>query len=65
MEFPPKFVLVLRGATEPEAPSFSPEEARDAVERLRAQGHSLKDACRLVAETSGYRKNELYAMMTK
>ena len=66
-ETPPKgeFVLVLRGATAEETPTLSPEEARAAVEQLRSQGHSLKDACRLVAETSGYSKNALYAMMTK
>ena len=66
-ETPPKgeFVLVLRGAAPAETPALSPAEARAAVERLRAQGHSLKDACRLAAETSGYSKNALYAMMTK
>ena len=61
-ETPPKgeFVLVLRGKTESAAPEMTREEALAAVERYRSEGKSLKEACRLAAEDSGFSKNELY-----
>ena len=61
-ETPPKgeFVLVLRGAAEPEGPAMTVAEAMTAVERYRGEGKSLKDACRLAAAESGFSKNELY-----
>ena len=61
-ETPPKgeFVLVLRGAEEPEGPEMTMEQAMEAVERYRSEGKSLKEACRLAAADSGFSKNELY-----
>ena len=61
-ETPPKgeFVLVLRGAAEPEGPAMTVEQAMAAVERYRSEGKSLKEACRLAAAESGFSKNELY-----
>ena len=61
-ETPPKgeFVLVLRGKEENDAPEMTQEEALAAVERYRAEGKSLKEACRLAAADSGFGKNELY-----
>lgn len=63
-ETPPKgeFVLVLRGAQKQEGPEMTQEEALAAVERYRAEGKSLKEACRLAAADSGYGKNELYTL---
>jgi len=61
-EAPPRgeFVLVLRGAEEPEGPEMTVEQALEAVERYRSEGKSLKEACRLAAADSGFAKNELY-----
>ena len=63
-ETPPKgeFVLVLRGKEESDAPEMTQEEALAAVERYRAEGKSLKEACRLAAADSGFGKNELYTL---
>lgn len=61
-ENPPKgeFVLVLRGAEEPDAPELTPEQALEVVERYRSQGRSLKEAARLASADTGFSKNELY-----
>jgi len=63
-ETPPKgeFVLVLRGKAESSEPEMTQAEALDAVARYRAEGKSLKEACRLAAADSGFGKNELYAL---
>ena len=60
-ETPPRgeFVLVVEGAAEARA-EFGREEALALVERRRAEGMSLKEACRLIAEETGMKKNELY-----
>ena len=60
-ETPPRgeFVLVVEGAAEARA-EFGREEALAIVERRRAEGMSLKEACRLTAEETGIKKNELY-----
>ncbi len=61
-ETPPRgeFVLVLRGAPEDPSPQMSEDDAIAAVERYRAGGNSLKEACRLAAADSGYSRNVLY-----
>ena len=46
-------------------PPASPEEALAVVEEYRATGHSLREACRLAAEETGYTKNELYALAVR
>ena len=64
---PPRgeFVLVLQGAPETAAPEMGAPEALALVERLRGEGKSLKEACRLAAAESGLAKNELYALYLK
>ena len=60
-ETPPRgeFVIVVEGAGEAKT-EFGREEALALVERRRAEGMSLKEACRLTAEETGIKKNELY-----
>ena len=60
-ETPPRgeFVLVVEGAAEAKT-EFGREEALALVERRRAEGMSLKEACRLTAEETGIKKNDLY-----
>lgn len=64
---PPRgeYVLVVAPAPETTTPQASPEEALAAVEEYRATGHSLREACRLAAEETGYTKNELYALAVR
>lgn len=61
---PPKgeFVLVVEGAAEPAGPELSPEQALERVDSLRAEGLSLKEACKKAASETGFSKNELYSM---
>lgn len=54
--------LVLGGAT-PHLPAWEPERLRQELERLRASGLSSQEATRLVAERSGHRRRELYALL--
>ena len=63
-ETPPRgeYVLVVRGAAESETPAMTQSEALSLLGAFRAEGKSLKEACRLAAETSGFSKNELYAL---
>ena len=61
-ETPPKgeFVLVVSGAPEQAEEGMTLEQALDLVERYRAAGESLKNACKKAAADSGFSKNELY-----
>ena len=61
-ETPPRgeFVLVIEGAPEEAEGQCTPEAALELVNRDRAEGKSLKEACRLAAGQTGYKKNELY-----
>ena len=61
-ETPPRgeFVLVVDGAPEDAAEQYTPEAALALVNGHRAAGKSLKEACRLAAGQTGYKKNELY-----
>ena len=61
-ETPPRgeYVLVLRGAPEPEGPEVDEDGALALVERLRGEGLSLKEACRRAAADTGYSRNDLY-----
>lgn len=56
-----EYVLVIRGASE-ERPEVSPQQAVELVEEYRAQGKSLKEACRLASADTGIAKNELYSL---
>ena len=64
---PPRgeFVLVVDGAGEETAEQYTPEAALALVNRYRTEGRSLKEACRLAAEVTGFSKNELYDMAVK
>lgn len=66
-ETPPRgeFVLVLRGAPEESGPVMDGPAALALVERYRAEGLSLKEACRRAAAESGFGKNELYQLALK
>ena len=61
-ETPPRgeFVLVIEGAPEEAEGQCTPEAALELVNRYRAEGKSLKEACRQAAGQTGYKKNELY-----
>ncbi|MBQ8930253.1 MAG: 16S rRNA (cytidine(1402)-2'-O)-methyltransferase [Oscillospiraceae bacterium] len=64
---PPKgeFVLVIEGAPEQTAPAVSEAEALLRIKALRADGVSLKEACRRVSEETGLSKNVLYDRMVR
>ena len=64
---PPRgeYVLVLAGASDEPAEQLTPEKALSAVEAYRAAGNSLREACRLAAEETGYSKNELYTLAVR
>ena len=66
-ETPPKgeFVLVLAGADKAETPALSAPEALALIKRYRAQGRSLREACKLASADSGLGKNELYELAIK
>ena len=61
-ETPPRgeFVLVIEGAPEEAEGQCTPEAALELVNRYRAEGKSLKEACRLAAGQTGCKENELY-----
>ena len=56
-----EFVLVLDGAAET-AQTPDMEHALDALKQLIASGISRKDAAKQIAEQTGIKKNELYAL---
>ena len=64
---PPKgeFVLVIEGAPEQTAPAVSEAEALLRIKALRADGVSLKEACRRISEETGLSKNALYDRMVR
>ena len=64
---PPKgeFVLVIEGAPEQTAPAVSEAEALLQIKALRADGVSLKEACRRISEETGLSKNVLYDRMVR
>ena len=66
-ETPPRgeFVLVIEGAPEVSAPETTPEQALELVEKYRAEGRSLKEACKLASAETGFGKNELYDMAVR
>ena len=56
-----EYVLILAGADKPqaeEAPTL--EDCLEKIARLRAEGTSLKDACKQVSKESGIPRNTLY-----
>ena len=64
---PPKgeFVLVIEGAPKQTAPAVSEAEALLRIKALRADGVSLKEACRRISEETGLSKNALYDRMVR
>ena len=63
---PPRgeFALVVEGAPE-QAEEYTAEDALALVEKYRAGGRSLKEACKIAAELTGLKKNELYELALK
>jgi len=61
---PPRgeYVLVVAGKPEDDGPEMDEAQALALVRRYRAEGRSLKEACRLAAADSGIGKNELYRL---
>lgn len=57
-----EFVLVVAGAPEQEEAELTAEQALEIVARYRAEGKSLKEACKLAAKDTGFTKNELYSL---
>ena len=60
---PPKgeIVLVVEGAPETQAQqSYTLEQAIDMARELRQQGFSATDAAKQAAQTTGFKKNEIY-----
>ena len=60
-----EFVLVIEGAPEQTAPAVSEAEALLRIKALRADGVSLKEACRRISEETGLSKNVLYDRMVR
>ncbi len=54
--------LVLGGAPEAK-PQWVEEELQQALAGLIAQGHSAREASRLLAERTGHRRRDLYALL--
>ena len=54
--------LVLGGAPEV-APVWVEAELREALAALMAEGHSAREASRLLAERTGHRRRDLYALL--
>ena len=61
-ENPPRgeFVLVVEGAHESVEEAITLEDGLALVDRLRAEGRSLRDAVKLAAKETGLPKNQLY-----
>ena len=61
-ENPPRgeFVLVVEGAPESVEEAITLEDGLALVDRLRAEGRSLRDAVKLAAKGTGLPKNQLY-----
>lgn len=57
--------LVLGGAPEPAAPSWSEAALREQLAELLAQGLSRREAARTLAERSHHSKREIYALLHK
>ena len=57
-----EYVIVLRGAPEPEGPAVTREQALELVKKYRESGLSLKEAAKKAASETGYTKNELYSL---
>jgi 16S rRNA (cytidine1402-2'-O)-methyltransferase len=60
-----EFVLVIEGAPAQTVPAVSEAEALLRIKALRADGVSLKEACRRVSEETGLSKNVLYDRMVR
>lgn len=60
-----EFVLVIEGAPKQTAPAVSEAEALLRIKALRADGVSLKEACRRISEETGLSKNALYDRMVR
>lgn len=57
-----EYVIVLRGAPEPQGPTVTREQAIELVKKYRETGLSLKEAAKKAAQETGFSKNELYSL---
>lgn len=57
-----EYVIVLRGAPEPQGPTVTREQAIELVKKYRETGLSLKEAAKKAAKETGFSKNELYSL---
>ncbi len=55
-----EYVLIIEGAEEVEEKPITFEEAIERIDTLYANGESLLSASKIVAQETGYKKNELY-----
>lgn len=58
-----EFVLVLEGAKDGAGEEITIEQAMSQVNKLIEMGEKPTDACKAVANETGFRKSELYAML--
>lgn len=59
-----EYVLIIEGAPEEQAVSYSLEDAVNAAKKLMAEGFSASKAAREAAELSGIKKGEIYRLLT-
>ena len=57
-----EYVIVLRGAPEPQGPTVTREQAIELVKKYRETGLSLKEAAKKAAKETGFSTNELYSL---
>lgn len=60
-----EFVLVLEGKPESGEPEGTVEDALKIVDDYRAEGFSLREACKKAAAETGFAKNQLYELAVK
>ena len=59
-----EFVIVIEGAGEPCAESFTAEQAAELAQSFANGGERLSDACKKAADITGIPKREIYRLLT-
>ena len=57
-----EYVIVLRGAPEPQGPAVTKEQALELMREYRDGGMSVKEAAKKASAETGFSKNELYSL---
>ena len=60
-----EFVLVVEGAKKPEENVFTLEKAAELAARYQEEGLSLSDAAKKAASETGFKKGEIYRLLTR